>query len=101
MRIHCRSLVHLQCSTPNAILIIKNSRKSHEWICEICHFKEVPSSGLSGFQEITATTPTAINSAECENIHILNFKSHRKHLSIGHLSTLSMVSLFDEFHVML
>ena len=33
--------------------------------------------------------------------HILNFQSHKKHLSIGHLNTLFMVSSFDEFHVML
>ena len=31
----------------------------------------------------------------------LNFQSHKKHLSIGHLNTLFMVSSFDEFHVML
>ena len=42
-----------------------------------------------------------MNSVEYENIYILNFKSHREHLSIRHLNTQSMVSSFDEFHVML
>ena len=42
-----------------------------------------------------------IDSVEYENINILNFKSHKKHLSIGHLNTQSMVSSFDEFHAML
>ena len=101
MRIHCRSLVHLQCSTLKAILIVKNSRKAHELVCESCHFKELPFSGLREFQQITATLPTTINSVEYENIHILNFTSHRKHPSIGHLNTQSMVLSFDEFHEML
>ena len=82
-------------------LIIKNSRKAHEWVCESCHFKELPFSGLREFHEITATSPTRINSIDCENIHILNLKSHGKHLSIGNLNKQSMVSLFDEFNVML
>ena len=87
MCIHCKSLVHLQCSTLKAILIIKNSRKAHEWVCESCHFRELPFSGVREFHEITATSPTKINSVNYENIHISNFKSHRKHLSIGHLNT--------------
>ena len=82
-------------------LIIKNSRKAHEWVCESCNFKELPFSGLREFHEITATSPTRINSIDCENIHILNLKSHGKHLSIGHLNKQCMVSLFDEFNVML
>ena len=86
-----RSLVHLQCSTLKATLIIKNSRRAREWVCEFCVFKELPFSGLSEFQEITVTTPTTIYSVEYENIHILVFKSDRKHLSIGHLITQSMV----------
>ena len=45
--IHCRSLVHLQCSSRQAILIRKNSRKNHKWVCENYHFKELPFSGLS------------------------------------------------------
>ena len=85
---------------PEAILI-KNSPKAHKWVCENCHFKELPFSGLREFPEVTVTSPTTINSVEYENIHVLNFTSHRKHLSIGHLNTQSMVSLFDEFHVML
>ena len=101
MCIHCKSLVHLQCSGLKAILIIKNSRKTHEWVCESCHFRELPFSGVREFHEITATSPTKINSVDYENIHISNFKSHRKHLNIGHLSTQSMVSSFDEFIVML
>ena len=100
MCIHCKSLMHLQCSTLKAILI-KNSRKAHDWVCESCHFKELPFSGLREFHEITATSPTTINSVYYENIHILNLKSHGKHLSIGHLNTQSMVSSFDEFNVML
>ena len=83
MCINCRSLVHLQCSTLNAILIIKNSRKAHDRVCESCHFKELPFSGLRELQEITVTSPTTIDSVEYENIHILNFKSHKKHLSVG------------------
>ena len=86
MCIHCKSLVHLQCSTLKAILIIKNSRKAHEWVCESCHFRELPFSGVREFHEITATSPTKINSVDYENIHISNFKSHRKHQSIGHLN---------------
>ena len=101
MCIHRKSLVHLQCSTLKAILIIKNSRKAHEWVCESCHFRELPFSGVREFHEITATSPTKINSVDYENIHISNFKSHGKHLSIGHLNTQSMVSSFDEFNVML
>ena len=97
MCIHCKSLVYLQCSTLKAVLI-KNSGKAHEWVCESCHFKELPFSGLREFQEITVTSPTAINSVVYENILILNFKSRRKLLSIGHLNTQSMVSSFDEFH---
>ena len=84
MCIHCKSLVHLQCSTLKAILIIKNSRKAHEWVCESCHFRELPFSGFREFHEITATSPTKINSVDYENIHISNVNSHRKHLSIGH-----------------
>ena len=61
MCIHCKSLVHLQCSTLKAILIIKNSRKAHEWVCESCHFRELPFSGVRVFHEITATSPTTIN----------------------------------------
>ena len=72
-----------------------------ERVCESCHFKELLFSGLREFQEITATSTTTINSVEYENIHILNFKSHRKHLSIEHLNTQSMVLSFDEFHVTL
>ena len=75
--------------------------KAHEWVCGNCHFKELPFSRLREFPEVTVTSPTTINSVEYENIHVLNFTSHRKHLSIGHLNTQSMVSLFDEFHVML
>ena len=96
MCIHCKCLLYLQCSTLKAILIIKNSFKAHEWVCESCHFKELSFSGLREFQEITATSPTTINSVD-----ILNFKNHRKHLSIGNLNTQSMVSSFDEFKVML
>ena len=101
MCIHCKSLVHLQCSTLKAILILKNSCKTHEWVYESFHFKELPFSGLLEFLEITAISPTTTNSADYENIHILNLKSHGKHLSIGHLNTQSMVSSFDEFNVML
>ena len=89
-------LVALQCSTLKAILIIKNSWKAHEWVCESCHLKELSLSGLREFQEITATSPRTINSVD-----ILNFKSHRKHLSMGNLNTQSMVSSFDEFNVVL
>ena len=60
MYIDCRSLVHLQCSTVIAILIIKNSSKAHECVYENSHFKELPFSGLCEFQEITVTSPTAI-----------------------------------------
>ena len=81
MCIHCKSLVYLQCSTLKAVLI-KNSGQAHEWVCESCHFKELPFSGLREFQEITITSPATVNSLKYENIHILNFKSHRKHLSI-------------------
>ena len=98
MCIHCKSLVHLQCSTLKAILMIKNSRKAHEWVCESCHFKEPPFSGLREFHEITATK---INSIDYENIHVSNFNGYRKNLSIRHSSTQSMVSSFDEFNVML
>ena len=42
MCIHCKSLVNLQCSTLKGILIIKNSRKAHEWACKSCNFKELP-----------------------------------------------------------
>ena len=84
---------------PKGILIIKNSSKAREWLCEKCYFKELPYSGLRGFQEITVASPT-IDSLEYENIHILNFNSHRKHLSNGHLNTQPMVSSFNEFHVM-
>ena len=101
MCINFKSLVHLQCSTLITILIIKNSRKAHEWVCESCHFKELPFSGLREIQEITVTSPTTSNSIGYEKIHILNFKTDTKHLSIGHLNTQSMVSSFDEFHVML
>ena len=66
--------------------------KAHEWVCESCHLKELSFSGLCEFQEITATSPKTINS-----IDIVNFKSHRKHLSVANLNTQSMVSLFDEF----
>ena len=79
MCIHYRSLVNLQCSTLKAILIIKNSRKSHEWVCENYHFKELSFSRLREFQEITVKSPTTIDSVGCENIHILNCKSHKKH----------------------
>ena len=58
--------------------------------------KELSLSGLREFQEITATSPRTINSVD-----ILNFKSHRKHLSMGNLNTQSMVSSFDEFNVVL
>ena len=51
-------------------------------------------------QEIIVASPTTTDSVDCENIHILNFKSHRKHLSIGDLNTQSMLSSFDEFYVM-
>ena len=95
MCIPCKCLLHLQCSTLKAILIIKSSWKAHEWICESCHLKELSFSGLREFQEITATSPTTINSVD-----ILNSKSHRKHLSIRNLKTQSMVSSFDEFNVM-
>ena len=61
MCIHCKSLVHLQCSALKAILIKKNSRKAHEWVCESCHFRELPFSGVRVFHEITATSPTTIN----------------------------------------
>ena len=101
MRIHCKSLIHLQRSTLKAILIIKNSRKAHEWVCEFWHFKELPFLGPREFHEITGTSPRIVNSIDYENIHILNLKSHGKHLSIGHLNTQSMVSSFDEFNVML
>ena len=84
MCIHCKSLVHLQCFTLKAILIIKNSRKAHEWVCESCHFRELPFSGVREFHEITAISLTKINSVDYENIHISNVNSHRKHLSIGH-----------------
>ena len=100
MCINFKSLVHLQCSTLITILIIKNSLKAREWVCESCHFKELPFLGLREVQEINVT-PTTNNSVGYENIHILNFTSHRKHLSIGHVNTQSMVSSFDEFHVML
>ena len=49
MCVHCKSLVHLHCSTLKAILIIKNSRKAHEWVCESCHFRELPFSELREF----------------------------------------------------
>ena len=98
MCIHCKSLVHLQCSTLKAILIIKNSLKAHKWVCESCHFNELHFSGLREFHEITALSPTTINSADYENIHILNLKSHGKHLSIGHLNTQSMVSSPGQEH---
>ena len=50
---------------PETYLIIKNSRKAHEWVCENCHFKELSFSGLREFQEITVTSPpTTINSVE-------------------------------------
>ena len=101
MRIHSKSLVHLQLSTLKATLTIKNSRKAHEWVCEICHFKELPFSGIREFHEIIGTSPASINSVDYENIYILNLRSHGRHLSIGHLNTLSMVSSFDEFNVML
>ena len=101
LHIHCESFVHLQCSTLKAILFIKSSRIAHEWVCESCHFKELPFSGLHEFHEITATSPTTINSVDYENIHILNLKSHGKHLSIGHLNTRSTVLSFDQFNVML
>ena len=96
MCIHCKCLLHLQCSTLKAILIIKDSCKAHEWVCKSCHLTELSFSGLCEFQEITATSPKTINS-----IDILNFKSHRKHLSVGNLNTQSIVSLFDEFNVIL
>ena len=86
MWIQWKSLVHLQCFTLKAILVIKNSCKAHEWVCESCHFRELPFSGVREFHEITATSPTKINSVDYENIHISNFKSHRKHRSIGHLN---------------
>ena len=49
---------------PESYLIIKNSRKAHEWVCESCHFRELPFSGLREFHEITATSPTRINSVD-------------------------------------
>ena len=101
MCIRCRSLDYLQCCTLEAILIMKNSLKVHEWVCENCHFKEVPFPGLHEFQEITVISPTAIGNVEYEKIHILNFKNQRKHLSTGHVNTQSMISSFDEFHVLL
>ena len=82
-----------------AILITKNCRKAHKLVCENCHFKELPFSGLREFQEITVISTTTIDSVESENIHIFNFKSNKKHLSIGHLNTHSMAWSFDEFHV--
>ena len=96
MCIHCKCLLHLQCSTLKAILITKYSWEAHEWVCESCHLKELSFWGLRKFQETTAISPTTINS-----VNILNFKSHRKHLSIGNLNTQSMVSSFDEFNVIL
>ena len=55
---------------------MKDFCKAHEWVCENCHFKELPYLGLREFQEITVTSPT-IDSVEYENIHILNFKSQK------------------------
>ena len=52
MCIHCKSLVHLQCFALKVILIIKNSRKAHEWVCESCHFKELPFSGVVNFMRL-------------------------------------------------
>ena len=101
MCIHCKSLLHLQCSTLKAILIIKKSRKAYQWVCESCHFKELPFSGVREFHGITGTSPTKINGVDYENIHVSNFKSQRKHLRIGHLNSQSMVSSFDKFNVML
>ena len=50
-----KSLVHLKCSTLKSILIIKNSRKAHEWVCESYHFEQLPFSGLREFQEFSVT----------------------------------------------
>ena len=94
MRLDSKKLMCIHCT---AILIIKNSRKAYDWVCESCHFnplsasftkwsnirkqfvgKELPFSGLHEFHKITATS-TTINSVDYENIHISNFKSHRKH----------------------
>ena len=52
---------------PEAILI-KNSPPAHKWVCENCHFKELPFSGLREFPEVTVTSPTTINSVEYENM---------------------------------
>ena len=97
MCIHWKSLVHLQCSILKAILIIKNSRKAREWVCESCHFKELPFSGVREFHEITVTSPTKINSIDYENIHISSIKSHRKPLSIGHLNTQYLCFYYFQF----
>ena len=82
-------------------IVISKNFLSHEWVYESCHFKELHFSWLREFHEITATSPTKINNVDCENFHISNFQSHRKHLSIGYLNTHSVVSSFDEFNVML
>ena len=82
-------------------IVISKNFLSHEWVYESCHFKELHFSWLREFHETTATSPTKINNVGYENFHILNFKSHRKHLSIGYLNTHSAVSSFDEFNVML
>ena len=73
MCVHCRSLLHLHCSTPKAILI-KNPRKAHEWVCDNCHFRELPFLGLREVQEITVASPTTIDSVKYENIRIYTLR---------------------------
>ena len=97
MCIHWRSLAHLQCSTLRAIVY---SRKGHEWVCQSCHLKELPFSGLCKFQEITLISPTTIDNVEHENTYVLYFKSYKRHLSIRHLNIKSTVLLFG-FNIIL
>ena len=66
----------------------KKSCEARKCVRESCYFKELPLSGLREFQEITVTSPTTFDSVEYENIHILNFNSHRKHLTIEHLNVI-------------
>ena len=51
--------------------------------------------------ESILSSATAINKDKHDNILISNIKHNNKYVSIGHLSTQSMISSFDEFQLMI
>ena len=95
--IHCNNLVHLKCIGTNARKRLK-SYDPQRWICYRCYLKELLFFNTQNLSEetISITDQTILN-----NVHSEALETNRNHLSIAHLNTQSMSSIFDEFQAIL